>query len=63
MTLPQIARNLCTEAIHKYLGNDAEQRFSVKQQQVKRNFANFKQEHNIDEKIEKIINIADNYIE
>ncbi|AGO47793.1 hypothetical protein Phi47:1_gp62 [Cellulophaga phage phi47:1] len=63
VTLPQIARNLCTEAIHKYLGNDAEQRFSVKQQQVKRNFANFKQEHNIDEKIEKIINIADNYIE
>lgn len=61
VTNPPLARELCTGAIEHYLGDDAAKRFGSKQDKVKAEFLEFKKKHNIDKKVNKIIDIADSY--
>lgn len=63
VTLPQVAKRLCTEAIEKYLGDDALHRFSTKQDEVKEYFETFLDAKDIKSKINKIRQIADEYQE
>jgi hypothetical protein len=55
---PGKARELCDEAIVKYLGPDARTRFSKKRDEMKAEFEEWKQDNDIDEKIQDIIDLT-----
>lgn len=61
VTLPKIARDLCTEAIEKYLGTDALNRFSKVRGITRNEFNKFKMEEGITKKVNDIILIARDY--
>jgi len=60
VTMPKIARDLCTEAIEKYLGPDARLRFSKKKDQLEEEFEEWLEETGSKEKIESVIHLANN---
>lgn len=55
VTLPKVARKLCLEAIEKYLGEDALERFESKQDEVKEEFNTFKAKTEMTSKVHKLI--------
>lgn len=61
VTIPEAAARLCEEAIIKYLGDDALERFELVREQTQKEFEEFKKKKSIVPKINVIRNIADNY--
>lgn len=61
VTNPKLSRELCNGAIKKYLGIDAEKRFSRKRDEVIGKFDKFLEEEGISEKVNDIIKISRNY--
>jgi len=58
VTEPIIARDLCRSAIDKYLGIDAYSRFLRKRDDIKKEFESWKEENEIDDKIDEIIDLT-----
>jgi hypothetical protein len=60
VTLPQTAKDLCTEAIEKYLGNEALGRFTAKREEVNQLYEEMLDRLDIREPIQRVIDIVDN---
>lgn len=60
ITMPREAQKLCRAAIEKYLGTDAQERFSHKRDDVKKEFNKFLKRTGLDESIAKAIEEIDN---
>lgn len=58
---PEEGMRICEEAIIKYVGGDALQRFELKRQKVRDDFQEFLDNTNVEEKIDEIKNIIKNY--
>lgn len=60
VTMPKIARDLCTQAINKYLGDDSAVRFSRKKDELLEEFETWLDESDSREKINDVIYLAEN---
>lgn len=58
VTMPKIAREFCTGAIHKYLGSDAKTRFKEKKNLLLKEFETWLDDTESREKIESVIRLA-----
>ena len=57
--IPDESRVLCRQAIEKYLGDDAEARFSEKREEVKQTFDEFRERTGLNEAIQKVIDLIE----
>jgi len=60
VTMPKIARDLCTQAINKYLGDDSASRFERKKDELLEEFETWLDESDSREKINDVIYLAEN---
>lgn len=59
MTIPDMARELCTSVIESYLGTDALDRFEVMRQQIRDGLDEFREETGIGNPISRAIEIIE----
>jgi len=57
--IPDESKALCRQAIEKYLGDDAEERFSEKREEVKQTFDEFRERTGLNKAIQKVIDMID----
>lgn len=61
VTLPKIAQDLCTQAIEKYLGDDAQERFQAKRKAVREELENFLSESGSQDLLDTIFERIEDY--
>lgn len=61
VTLPHMARELCTKSIEQYLGQDALMRFKAKREAIKKEFDEWARETGIKDKLDDLIDFSENY--